>query len=515
MYSSKCASLAFRQIEARPTGDSMNTPVSLKTLGELSGKASIPSYDPRSITPGIVHFGVGNFHRAHQAVYLDELFSLGDGHDFGVIGAGVRPSDDAMRQRLAQQDWLTTVVEQDADRTQARIVGSMIGHLPVGGGTPTIIDRLSDPGIRIVSMTITEGGYFISPSTQQFDASHPDIEGDAQHPDDPKTVFGLILAGLKRRYDHGKSAFTVLSCDNIVGNGNAARRALVGLARLGDQKFADWVENRVAFPNSMVDRITPATSDQRREQLARERGIEDRSPVFCENFRQWVIEDHFSAGRPALERVGVQFVKDVSPYEVMKIRVLNAGHATLCYPAALLGIQFVHDAMNHSLVRGFLDKFERVEVAPVVPDVDGMTASRYYDIVSQRFGNPYIADTIERICFDGSSRQPTFILPLIRDRLAQGAPATGLALVSALWCRYCYGEADDGGVIGPNDPYWARLNAVAQEARKRPMAWLEMETTYGDLRFNSRFASTFGEQLTGLFERGVGVTLTDYLRSSS
>ena len=296
----------------------MTTKLSAATLPSLT-TASVPTYDRATLAPGIVHIGVGNFHRAHQAVYLDDLFATGTDHDWALIGAGVRPADEAMRQKLQAQDWLTTVVEQEADASSARVTGAMIDYLQPDDSA-AIIAKLSDPAIRIVSLTITEGGYFIDPASQKFDPTHPEIAHDAARPNVPKTAFGLILAGLERRRQAGIIPFTVMSCDNIPGNGHVTQNAVVGLAQLIDPALAQWVSANVAFPNGMVDRITPATSDREIALLKEKFGIEDNWPVFCESFRQWVLEDNFPAGRPALEKVGVQFVDDVAPYEHMKIR---------------------------------------------------------------------------------------------------------------------------------------------------------------------------------------------------
>src|SRR5690606_26364093 len=297
----------------------------------------------------------------------------------------------------------------------------------------------------------------------------------------PRTVFGLILAGLQRRRAAGVAPFTVMSCDNIPGNGEVTRNAVVGLAQAMQPELAAWVKANVSFPNGMVDRITPATSDRERQLLAEEFGIADNWPVFCERFRQWVVEDEFPAGRPALERVGVQFVHDVAPFELMKIRILNGGHATIAYPAALLDIHFVHEAMAEPLVSGFLERVEREEIIPVVPPVPDTDLGAYYRQVVLRFANPRIGDTVQRLCLDGSNRQPKFILPSVADRLAEGGGIEGLALVSALWARYCYGETDSGAVIAPNDPDWERLQLQARRARRRPAAWLEMTEIYGEV----------------------------------
>ena len=339
--------------------------------------ASVPHYRRSDLTAGIVHFGVGNFHRAHQAVYLDDLFNTGSGHDWALIGAGVRDADEAMRQKLLAQDLLTTVVEQEADASTARVTGVMIDYLKPGD-TAAIIARLGDPAIRIVSLTITEGGYYIDPASQKFDPAHSDIAWDAAHIDAPRTAFGLILAGLLRRRDEGTQPFTVMSCDNIPGNGHVTENAVAGLAALIDPALARWVKANVAFPNGMVDRITPATSDRERTLLAENFGIEDNWPVFCESFRQWVLEDNFPTGRPALEKVGVQFVADVAPYEHMKIRILNGGHAAIAYPAGLMDIHFVHEAMENPLVRGFLKKVEQDEIIPIVPPVPDTDLNDYF-----------------------------------------------------------------------------------------------------------------------------------------
>lgn len=482
------------------------------TLSGLPPDVSVPSYDRAELSAGIVHFGVGNFHRAHQAIYLDALFRLGLDRDWGIVGAGVRPADEQMRRTLASQEYLTTVVEQEASHSRAHIVGSMIDFLGVGD-TEGIIARLADPTTRIVSLTVTEGGYFIDPATQQFDTSHPDIAADVAAPKNPRTVFGLILAGLVRRRDRGIAAFTVLSCDNIPGNGQVTRNAVLGLATLLDADLAAWVETNVAFPNSMVDRITPVTTDREREIVQRDFGIIDQWPVFCEEFKQWVVEDHFPVGRPLLEKVGVQFVDDVAPFELMKIRILNGGHATIAYPAGLLDIQFVHEAMADPLIRAFLDKVERAEIIPTLEPVPNTDLEEYFRLIERRFSNPKIADTIIRLCYDGGNRQPKFILPTAADRVGADQSVAGLALVSALWARYCFGETDSGAAIAANDPDWHRLSAVARLARDEPRAWLAQREIYGDLSDSPAFIASFSKSLSSLWSKGVRGTLQAYLEA--
>ena len=487
----------------------MTTKLSAANLDAIKS-AAVPRYSRADLTPGIVHFGVGNFHRAHQAVYLDALFNLGEGHDWALIGAGVRETDEAMRQKLSAQDWLTTVVEQEADSSSAHITGVMVDYLKPGDSA-AVIAKLADPAIRIVSLTITEGGYYIDPASQKFDPKHPDIAYDAAHFDAPKTAFGLILAGLVKRRDAGLQPFTVMSCDNIPGNGHVTENAVAGLAALIDPALAAWVKSSVAFPNGMVDRITPATSDREKKLLADNFGIDDAWPVFCENFKQWVLEDNFPAGRPALEKVGVQFVRDVAPYEHMKIRILNGGHATIAYPAGLMDIHFVHEAMENPLVAAFLKKVETEEIIPVVPPVPDTDLNDYLALCEKRFANPKIGDTIRRLCLDGSNRQPKFIIPSALDRVNANSLLTGLALVSALWCRYCYGTTDSGAVIEPNDPNWDRLTAQSKKAKENPAAWLEMADIYGDLAKAPSFIAAFTKSLNSLWTQGTKATLEAYL----
>jgi mannitol 2-dehydrogenase len=491
----------------------MATRLSLATLGQLGPSVDIPGYKSDELSPGIVHIGVGNFHRAHQAAYLDELFERGLDHDWAIIGTGVRESDAEMGRDLAAQDFLTTVVTQEAERSQARITGAMIDFV-APGDSAAIIERLIDPRTRVVSLTVTEGGYYIDPATQAFDPGHPDIVTDAaDRLTSPKTAFGLIAAGLLRRRAAGLPPFTVMSCDNLPGNGHVTADAVAGLVNLIDRADARWIRDSVAFPNGMVDRITPATSERERQTLRDDFGVEDSRPVFCEDFRQWVLEDHFPAGRPRLEKVGVQFVADVAPFELMKIRILNGGHAAIAYPAGLLDIHFVHEAMQDAQIARFLSALLDDEVIPVVPPVPDTDLADYKRTIERRFANPKIGDTIRRLCLDGSNRQPKFILPTLRGALRVGTPIDGLALVSAFWCRYCYGETESGEIIAPNDPSWSRLNAQARQARFTPEAWLQMRDIYGNLPDDRRFLEAFCRALRGVWQSGTRASIDSYLAS--
>jgi mannitol 2-dehydrogenase len=485
-------------------------PLSLASLVRLPAAVGRPSYERKDLRAGIVHFGVGNFHRAHMGVYLDTLFNRGRDHDWAILGAGVTDYDRRMRDALEGQDWLSTVVEQSARVSSVRVTGPMTGFLPVEDAT-AIVATLADPAIRIVSMTVTEGGYFIDPATQRFDPGHPAVVADAAEPEMPRTVFGLILAALRRRRDAGTAPFTVLSCDNVPHNGVVTRNAVAGLAEAGDPAFADWIRAEVSFPNGMVDRIAPATGDRERGILREQFGVEDAWPVFCEHFTQWVLEDRFPAGRPRLEDVGVTFVDDVTPFETMKIRILNGGHAVVAYPAGLMGIHFVHEAMEHPLVSAFLRRVEGEEILPVVGEVPGIVLGDYLALIERRFANPKIGDTVRRLCLDGSNRQPKFIVPTIADRLDRGLGVEGLALESAFWCRYCAGTTDAGEPIEPNDPNWERLTATAARAKGDPDAWLAMRDIYGRVAEHAGFRASFRDWLERVWAEGAEGALRRYL----
>ena len=487
----------------------MTTKLSIANLKKITGNVEKPSYRSKDLTAGIIHIGIGNFHRAHQSIYLHQLFEQGLDHDWAINGAGVTKYDQLMRSKLEPQDWLTTIVELDPEKLSARITGSMIDYIDVD--PHAIIDAMVDPAIRIVSLTVTEGGYYVDAETEGFDQSHADIVADVGHPDSPKTVFGIIIAALIKRRNNGIKPFTVMSCDNLPENGNVAARTILGLAGLIDIDQRDWIAENVAFPNSMVDCITPATSDRELEIVRNTFGIDDSAPVVCEPFHQWVLEDKFSSGRPALEKVGVEFVEDVAPYELMKLRILNGGHASIAYISGLLDIHYVHDAMKNPVVSGFLNKLEHTEIIPTLEEIPGVSFLDYFDKIVERFSNEAVGDTIPRLCFDGFNRQPKFILPVIEDRLAQHQSIEGLALESAFWCRYCYGTTESGAQIPANDPQWGRLNTQAKLAKDDPLQWLELSEVYGPLSKIESFRQSFSRSLNSLWENGVSKTVEQYL----
>jgi mannitol 2-dehydrogenase len=479
-----------------------------EALDRLPADVSVPRYDRKKLTPGILHIGVGNFHRAHQATYLNRLFNAGSDHDWGIVGAGVRPNDAKTRELLRQQDWLSTVIELDPAGYKATVCGAMIDYLPID--PQTLVEASSRPEIRIVSLTVTEGGYYIDANTGGFDADHPDIIHDIENPADPRTVFGILLAGLASRRERNLPPFTIVSCDNLPENGRVARQAMVGLAAGISAEKADWMASEIAFPNGMVDCITPATGERERALAVSEFGIEDASPVVCEPFHQWVLEDRFTAGRPALEKVGVEFVTDVAPYELMKLRILNGGHATIAYAGALLGHHFVHDAMGDPLIRAFLEKLELDEIIPTLPPIPGVDFHTYLASVMERFANPKIGDTIPRLCLDGSNRQPKFILPTLSDRLNAGLGVDGLALEVALWCRYCAGRRDDGGPLTIEDENAERLGEAARRAEHDPAAFLSMTDIFGPVGGNVTFAAAFTRALKALYRDGIAKTIDSY-----
>ena len=486
--------------------------LSNKTLNELPESVSVPTYDRTALTPGIVHIGVGNFHRAHQAWYLHRLMQTGKAHDWAIIGAGVREPDATMREKLLEQDCLVTLIELDPAGQTAEVSGSMVDFLPVEDGNASLIAAMSDPAIRIVSLTVTEGGYYYDAVEGALDLCHPDIQHDAANPEKPRSAFGAMVAALKARREAGHAPFTGLSCDNLQGNGHILREVVCSLARLSDPELADWISENGAFPNSMVDCIVPATGPDELA-LAREIGIEDAAPVTHENFRQWVIEDVFCNGRPEWEAIGATLTTSVHDYESMKLRILNAGHQLLANAGELLGLETIADCMAHPLVSAFFAKVQKEEIAPHVTAVPDMSPSDYVDQIVNRFSNPEIRDTTRRVAYDGSSRHPGFILPSIQDGLAAGSSMEGLALAEALWARMCAGTREDGSAIEPNDPHWDQLSAMANAAKGNPEIWLEQSHIYNDLLEHKGFTSAFAHWLSELHEFGTKKTLSKFVAS--
>lgn len=485
--------------------------LSNETLAQLPQDVIRPTYDRTAISPGIVHIGLGNFHRAHQAWYLHRLMQQNTALDWGIIGAGVRAGDEAQRQRLAAQDYLTTLIELDPKGRSAEVVGSMTGFVPVQEDNAALIAQMADPAIRIVALTVTEGGYYVDPVSKAFDPGHPDMQHDAAHPDTPRTAFGAMISALKKRRDAGIGPFTGQSCDNLQGNGAILRQTLVSLARLSDESLADWIDSNCSFPNSMVDCIVPATGPKELE-LVRSFGINDAAPVTHENFRQWVIEDDFCAGRPDWDKAGATFTDDVHAFEAMKIRILNGGHQLIANAGEILSVEFISGCMSHPLIGDYFRKTATTEIVLQVEDVPGMTPHAYAALIDTRFSNPEIIDTVRRVAFDGSSRQTGFILPTLRDALAKGQAMDGLALSQAVWARMCEGTREDGTDIAPNDPIWDKLNEAAKAARANPQIWLAQRDVYGDLSDHTAFRDRFTHWHSMIWTEGLEAALRAYLQ---
>lgn len=490
--------------------DELNIKLSNSALYTLPSSIVRPNYDRSMLTPGIVHIGLGNFHRAHQAWYLHRLMQQGLAQDWGIIGAGVRANDEEQRKRLEAQDYLTTLIELDPAGHSVEIVGSLIGFVPVQEGNAALIEQMADPAIRIVALTVTEGGYYINPVTKAFDHDHPDIQHDAKNPDAPKTAFGAMIAALKRRRGSGVAAFTGQSCDNLQGNGEILKQTVVSLAKLSDPDLAHWIESHCSFPNAMVDCIVPA-SGEKELALVKNYGINDAAPVTHENFRQWVIEDDFCAGRPDWDKAGATFTNDVHAFETMKIRILNGGHQIIANAGELLSVEYISDCMSHPLIGSFFQKVASQEIAPRVHAVPDMTPDAYVALVGKRFSNPDIIDTVRRVAFDGSSRHTGFLIPTINESLAAGSSIEGLALAQALWARMCEGTREDGSVIEANDPVWDSLNANAKLAKQTPQAWLDQAALYGDLGSNKTFSDSFNRWLGMIWRDGTEAALKSYL----
>ncbi|WMS40758.1 mannitol dehydrogenase family protein [Acuticoccus sp. MNP-M23] len=485
------------------------TTLSNDSLNRLPANVARPRYDRAALSHGIVHIGLGNFHRAHQSWYLHRLMQDGHAHDFAIVGAGVRPADSAMRDKLLAQDGLTTLIELDPTGMGAEVVGAMIDFCPIAADNAPLVAALADPATRIASLTVTEGGYYQDAAGHSLDGSHADIRHDAASPERPRTAFGAIVAALKQRRANGQPAFTVQSCDNLQGNGAIARQTVTGLARLSDPALADWIEQNVSFPNAMVDCIVPATGPHEIA-LARQFGIADAAPVTHENFRQWVMEDDFCAGRPPWELAGATFTSDVHAYEIMKLRVLNAGHQIIANPGELLSLDTIADCMASEAVRTYFAKVAETEILPHVDPVPEMTPQAYFQQTRTRFSNTAIGDTTRRVAFDGSSRHAGFVLPTVRERLAAGGAVDGLALVEALWARMARGTREDGTEIAANDPDWDRLVAVAKAARARPEAWLDQNPFYGDLKDAEAFVQPFCRWMRFIDENGTEAALAHY-----
>ncbi|RKS68498.1 mannitol 2-dehydrogenase [Motilibacter peucedani] len=484
------------------------TPLSSTTLPEIAGRVPVPSYDRSALRTGIVHFGVGGFHRAHQAMYLDRLMSEGGAHEWAVTGVGVLPGDRRMQEALAKQDHLYTLVVKSPDGSlEPRVIGSIRDYLFAPDDPERVIECMADPGVRIVSLTITEGGYNFHAVTGEFVVDNPDVVHDVAEPAASRTAFGLVTEALVRRRARGIPPFTVMSCDNIQGNGDVARRCFTSFAALRDPELAAWVGAEVCFPNSMVDRITPVTTEDDRAEVRERFGIDDAWPVVCEPFTQWVLEDRFGAGRPPYEDAGVQLVSDVEPYELMKLRLLNASHQAIAYFGYLAGYRLVHDAAQDQLFARFLLSYMDVEATPTLEPVPGIDLDGYKLELVERFSNAGVRDTLARLCAESSDRIPKWLLPVVRLNLASGGEVHRSAAVVASWARYAEGVDEQGEPIEVVDPLRDVLVPAARQQGADPLSFLRNRDVFGDLVDDERFTTAYLWALDSLHTKGARATL--------
>ncbi|WP_248739617.1 mannitol dehydrogenase family protein [Pseudomonas sp. MWU12-2029] len=484
-----------------------------QNLNRLAAEVKLPAYSLSDTRQGIAHIGVGGFHRAHQAYYTDALMNTGEALDWAICGVGLRAEDRRARDDLKEQNYLFTLFELgDSDDTEVRVIGAIRDMLLASDSAQVLIDKLADPQIRIVSLTITEGGYCIDDSNGEFMAHLPQIQHDLTYPQQPQTVFGFLCAALAKRRKVGIPAFTVMSCDNLPHNGAVTRKALLSFTALLDPDLRDWIDANVSFPNAMVDRITPMTSTAHRLQLADKHAVDDAWPVVCEPFVQWVLEDKFVNGRPAWEKVGVQFTDDVSPYEEMKIKLLNGSHLALTYLGFLKGYRFVHDTMNDPLFVRYMRAYMDLDVTPQLAPVPGIDLTDYKNTLVARFSNQAIADQLERVCSDGSSKFPKFTVPTINRLIADGQETKRAALVVAAWALYLKGVDENGDTYSIPDPRAAFCQALVAEDALITERLLGVEEIFGTaIPRSAEFVAAFEWCLNSLREEGVTRTLESIL----
>ena len=463
----------------------------------------VPSYKRDGLAAGIVHFGVGSFHRAHQAMFVDRLLAAGNGAGWAICGAGVTLADQRMRNVLRDQQGMYTLVLRYSDgREDARIIGAIVDFLYAPDDPELLLEKLAAPQTRIVSLTITEGGYNFHAVTGEFDAGNPAVRADLEPGATPTTVFSFVALALRRRRERGITPFTVMSCDNIAGNGHVARRSFTSFARLCDPELADWIGDVVRFPNSMVDRITPATTLSDTQDIQRNFAIRDEWPVVCEPFEQWVLEDDFAGGRPAYETVGVQLVADVEPYELMKLRLLNGSHQALAYFAAIAGYHYVHEAAQDPDFARFLQRYMVEEATPTLRPVPGVDLGKYRTSLIERFSNAYVRDTVARLAAETSDRIPKFLLPVVVAQMAAGRSVDLCAAIVASWARYAEGRADNGTPIDVVDRLHDQVVRAAANQVNDPLSFLRMRDLFGDLVDQAAFTVPYLAALQALRDQG-------------
>jgi mannitol-1-phosphate/altronate dehydrogenase len=480
-------------------------PLTDATLDRHHPDLAVPTYDRNALTPAVVHFSVGGFHRAHQLLYFDDVAERRISREWGVVGVGLRSRD--MKDALAPQDHLYTVVQRSPDGEHARVVGVMIDYHFAPDDPAVVLDLLSDERTRMVSMTITDCGYRVDLATGTFDGDDPDIRHDLWEPARPRTVFGFLVEALDRRRRAGIPPFTVVSCDNMSRNGEVARSAVVGFARLRNAALADWIAASVAFPSSMVDRITPHTTDEEREAVARRFGVDDRWPVITEPFSQWVIEDDFSNGRPPLDQVGVRFVPDIAGYELVKTRLLNASHSALGYLGSLAGHRSIDRVMADPLLAEYVTRLMDDEVTPLLVAPDGVDLERYKRSLRRRFANPAITDQLSRLCRRGSTKMPHHLLPSLHQARAEGRPHALLTLAVAGWFLHLRGVGPEIGRVPVEDARAEELQALAAEGGPDPRPLLAERSIFGDLVDHRGFVRDLTVAMAALEHEGVRAAL--------
>ncbi|MEP4890598.1 MAG: mannitol dehydrogenase family protein [Aliiglaciecola sp.] len=470
-------------------------------LQQLPSSFSVPNYDRKKVEAGIVHVGVGGFHRSHEAYYTDAYMNQTGDLNWGICGVGLRDADRKMKSILEQQDYLyTLIVKHPNGSIENQVIGCMTDFL-LGCDEPNaVIQKMADASTKIVSLTITEGGYNFNPATNEFDFDNPDVIHDLANPYAPRLVFGFLTAALKLRMERGLPPFTVQSCDNIQHNGDVARKMLLAYSQKVDFELAKWIEQEVPFPNAMVDRITPVTTPADIEYLEAEFNLQDEWPVTCEPFHQWIIEDKFSAGRPQWQKVGAQFVPDVTPYENMKIRLLNAGHSVLGILGSIHGFETIDESVQDPIFSQFLQLFMDSEVTPILPAVNGIDLDDYKQTLLQRFANPNIKDHLTRICSESASKLATFLIPTINDNLQNKGDIQCATLVLAAWCYYSDKQTDrHNKAITIIDVMADELHVAAAKYSINPDSFLELTSIFGDLSKNQEFLDIYRKQTKAIY----------------
>lgn len=477
-------------------------PLNQRHLADLPESVQRPTYDREKLTAGIMHIGVGGFHRSHEACYTDDLLEKTGVDNWGICGVGLREADRKIADVLKRQDYLYTLIVKHPDgKIENRVIGSIVDFM-LGCENPTaVIDRMASEQTKIVSLTITEGGYNFNPATGEFDFENPDVKHDLEHPENPRTVFGYLTEALRKRRVVDLPAFTVQSCDNIQHNGDMTRKMLLAFAHAQDAALAQWIAEEVSFPNAMVDRITPVTTPEDISMLENDYGIRDEWPVTCEPFSQWVIEDKFSNDRPEWENVGAQFVPDVTPYETMKIRLLNAGHSVLGLLGSIHGHETIDSCVADPLFETYLRRFMDTEATPVLGTIKGIDLDDYKSSLIERFGNPNIKDNLARICLESSSKLPKFLIPTILDNLEQGGSTEYAALVIAAWCYYSDKGVDrHGNKLEIVDEMKAELHNAAAGTSQDKLSFLKLTPVFGNLAKNQVFTQEYASMVDELYE---------------